>query len=129
LTAPEILAAMESAAAGKEAVKEAKAAKKRARELTAEDKKRKRAAVARARHARVVEQEASNRRIAWAEIASDASHEAGCRLRDFGMALPSTAKTRRRLAAARVRVPPVHPRILWRVLAGEAAGVGSRRHL
>jgi len=64
LTAPEILAAMESAAAGKEAVKKAKAAKKRARELTAEDKKRKEAAVARARHARVVEQDASNLRIA-----------------------------------------------------------------
>jgi len=129
LTAPEILAAMADAAAGKEAVKEAKAAKKRARELTAEDKKRKGAAVARARHARVVEQEASNRRIVWAEIASDAAHEAGCRLRDLGMVLPSTAKSRRRLAAARVRVPRVHPRILWRVLAGAAAGVGSRLHI
>jgi len=129
LTAPEILAAMESAAPGKEAVNEAKAAKKRARELTAGDKKRKGAAVARARHASVIEPEASNRRIAWAEIASDAAHEAGCRLSDLGMALPSTAKTRRRLAAARVRGPRVHPRILWRVLAGEAAGVGSRLHL
>jgi len=129
LTAPEILAAMASAAAGKEAVKEAKAAKKRARELTAAEQKRKGAAVARTRHARVVEQEASNRRIVWAEIASDAAHEAGCPLRDLGMALPSTANTRRRLAAARVRVPRVHPRIVWHVLAGEAAGVGSRLHL
>ena len=110
-------------------MKEAKAAKKRARELTFEDKKRKGAAVAHSRHARVVEQEASNRRHEWAEIASDAAHEAGCRLRNLGKVLPSTANSRRRLAAARVRMPRVHPRILWRVLEGDAAGVGRRLHI
>ena len=129
VTTPQILAAMVNAAAEKEAVKEAKAAKKLDRELTTEEKKGKRYAVARARHARIVKQEAFDRRIVSAGIASDAAHEAWCRLRDVGMFLPSTANARRRLEVARVCVPRVLPHILWRELSGEAAGVWSRLHI
>jgi len=129
LTAPEIMAALDETAAPKVAAKALKQANKRARDQRAADKKTKNAAAAKTKRATVEAKEEEMRREACVYIGSEASHEAGCRLRMMGLALPMAAKTRRGLGAARLRVPPVSPRVLWRVVAKEAARVGGQRQM
>jgi len=129
LTAHEIMAALDETAAAKVAAKALKQANKRARDQRADDRKIKNAAAAKAKRAKVEAKEEETRRVAWVDIGSEASHEAGCRLRMMGLALPVAAKTLRRLAAARLRVPPVSPRVLWRVVASEAVRVGGQRQM
>ena len=129
LTAPEIMAALDETAATKVAAKALKHANKRARDQHAADNKIKDAAAAKTTRAKLEAKEDEMRREASVDIGSEASHEAGCRLRMMGWALPMAAKTRRRLAAARLHVPPVSPRVLWRVVAREAARVGGQRQM
>jgi len=129
LTAHEIMAALDETAAAKVAAKALKQANKRDRDQRADDRKIKNAAAAKAKRAKVEAKEEETRRVAWVDIGSEASHEAGCRLRMMGLALPVAAKTRRRLAAARLRMPPVPPRVLWRVVASEAVRVGGQRQM
>ena len=126
LTAPEIMAALDMRAAAKEAAKSLKEARKRARDMKAADKKPKDVDSAKVKRANMEAKEAATRRELWADIGLEASHHAACRLQTMGLALPSAAKTRRRLAAARRRISP---NVLWRVVASEAARVGRQRPL
>jgi len=123
------MTALDETAAAKMAAKALKQANMRARDQRAADKKTKDAAAAKNKRAKVEAKEEETRREAWVDIGSEASHEAGCRLRMMRLALPMAAKNRRRLAAARLRVPPVSPRVLWWVVASEAARVGGQRQM
>ena len=129
LTAPEIKAALDKKAAAKEAAKSSKEARKRARDTKAADKNSKDVDSAKIKCASMDAKEAATRRELWENIGLEAPHRAASRLRTMGLALPSAFKTRRRLAAARSRISPVSPNVLWLVVASEAARVGRHRPL
>jgi len=129
LTAPDNMAALDETAAAMVAAKALKQANKRARDQRAADHEITDAAAAKTKREKVEAKEEEMRRGTWVDIGSEASHEAGCRSRMVGFALPMAAKTRWQLAAARLCVPPVSPRVLWRVVASEAARVGGQRQM
>jgi len=79
---------LDETAAAKVAAKARKQANERVREQRAADKKVKDAAAAMTKRAKVDVNEEEMRREAWVDIGSEVSHEAGCRLRMMGLALP-----------------------------------------
>ena len=79
---------LDETAAAKVAAKARKQANERVRDQRAADKKVKDAAAAMTKRAKVDVNEEEMRREAWVHIGSEVSHEAGCRLRMMGLALP-----------------------------------------
>jgi len=129
LTAPEIMAALDETAAAKEAAKSLKEARKRARDMKAADRQSRDVDSAKVKRAKIEAKEAATRRKLWAHLGLEASYQEAYGLQTMRLALPSAAKNRRRLAAARRRISPVSPNVLWRVVASEAARVGRQKPL
>lgn len=80
----------------------------------------------RAKRARQVDQAARERRKLWGQLAGETANDAGWRLRARGLAPPSAAKIRRRLATGRVRPHQCTPREAWAIASRESARAGAQ---